>query len=148
MLRTYPLSIAFLTMALMTSTSGCFSGSDSATFPISGTVRFGEQPVPTGSITLIPDTRQGNSGAAVSMDIVDGKFDSANADRGHVGGPHTIRIVGLDGKGDGDLFPHGQMMFPDYEISLDLPKETTTQEIVVPGDLKMPKRRPTSSRGA
>lgn len=148
MLRTYSLSTAVLTLALLTLTSGCFSSGDPATFPISGSVTFGQQPVPDGSITLIPDSRQGNSGAAVSIDIVDGKFDSATAGRGHVGGPHTLRVVGLDGKGDGDLFPNGQMLFPDYETTIDLPQEGSTQEIVVPADLKMPKRRSTSKGSA
>ncbi|WDI44636.1 hypothetical protein [Bremerella sp. P1] len=147
MLRTYPLSLSVLVLALA-SCLGCFSGGDSATYPISGTVHFGDRPVPDGSITLIPDTRQGNSGAAVSLEIIDGEFSSAGADRGHVGGPHLVRVVGLDGLGDGDLFPNGQMLFPDYETTLDLPKEATTQKIVVPGDLKMPKRRPTPKGGA
>lgn len=148
MSRTYSLSIGFLVLALMTVTTGCFSGGDPATYPISGTVNFGQQPVPDGSITFIPDSRQGNSGAAVSMDIVDGKFSSASADRGHIGGPHLVRIVGMDGKGDGDLFPHGQMLFPDYETTIDLPKEETTQDFVVPADLKMPKRRSTPAGSA
>ena len=148
MLRTYPQSYAFLLLGVLAITVGCSSGSGPETFPISGTVKFGEQLVPDGSITLIPDSRQGNSGAAVSMDIVDGKFTSADADRGHVGGPHTVRIVGMDGKGDGDLFPNGQMLFPDYETTIDLPKGETTQDIVVPGDLKMPKRRSTPKGSA
>lgn len=148
MSRAYPLSFAVLLLALVTLSSGCFSSGDPASFGISGTVQFGDKPVPDGSITLIPDTRQGNSGAALSLDIVDGKFNSASANRGHVGGPHRVRVVGMDGKGDGDLFPHGQMLFPDYETTIDLPKEETTQAIVVPGDLKMPKRRPTSGGSA
>ncbi|MEW4563727.1 hypothetical protein AB1K70_14430 [Bremerella sp. JC770] len=138
---TQRLFLALNLLALAAITSGCFSGGDSSTFAISGTVKFGEEPVPDGSITLIPDTRQGNSGAALSLDIINGEFDSASAGRGHVGGPHLVRVVGLDGKGDGDLFPHGQMLFPDYETTIDLPKKATTQDFVVPADLKMPKRR-------
>ncbi|PQO31244.1 hypothetical protein C5Y96_12940 [Blastopirellula marina] len=130
-----------VTLVLLAVSLGCNSKAGLATYPVSGTVTYQGKPVPDGSITLIPDSRQGNSGAAVSIDIVNGKFDSATADRGHVGGPHMVRVVGLDGKGDGDLFPHGQMLFPDYETTLDLPKEGSTQEIVVPIDLKMPRRR-------
>jgi len=149
MSRTYQLLAALMLLALTTITaSGCFSGSDSTTYAISGTVKFGQQLVPDGSITLIPDTRQGNSGAALSLDIVNGKFNSASAGRGHVGGPHLVRVVGLDGKGDGDLFPNGQMLFPDYETTIDLPKDATTQDIVVPVDLKMPRRRSTSRGSA
>ncbi len=148
MLKTCALSAAAVLLITIAATSGCSTSSELETFPISGTVKFGDRPIPDGSITLLPDTRQGNSGAAVSMDIVDGKFTSADADRGHVGGPHIVRVVGLDGKGDGDLFPNGQMLFPDYETTIDLPKEETTQEIVVPADLKMPKRRSTNRDSA
>jgi len=148
MLRHCAHGLTLTALVILTCALGCSSGSDLTTYPISGTVRFGEQPIPNGSITLIPDSQQGNSGAAVSMDIVDGKFSSASADRGHIGGPHLVRIVGLDGQGDGDLFPNGQMLFPDYETTVDLPQQETTQDFVVPGDRKMPNRRPKSSRGA
>ena len=129
-----------LSVALAAISIGCNSSSGPATYPISGTVHFGDKPVPAGSIMLTPDVGEGNSGMAVSIEIVDGKFDSSTAKSGHVGGPHIVKIVGLDGKGDDDLFPKGQMLFPDYEMSLDLPKEASEQELKVPGDLKMPKR--------
>lgn len=119
---------------------GCGRSDGPVTYPISGTVTYGGQIVPAGSVTLLPDTSQGNSGTAVSMEIVDGKFDSKSADRGHVGGPHVVRIVGLDGQGDDDLFPKGQMLFPDYKTTIDLPMEPSTQELAVPDDHKMPSR--------
>ncbi|PQO33037.1 hypothetical protein [Blastopirellula marina] len=118
---------------------GCGASNDLKTYPISGTVMFKDKPVPAGSITLIPDASNGSGGAAVSLDIIDGKFDSELADRGHIGGKHMVNIVGLDGNGDGDLFPKGQMLFPDYQTTLDLPQEASTQEIIIPADLKMPK---------
>ncbi|PQO44845.1 hypothetical protein [Blastopirellula marina] len=129
-----------LSVAMAVVTFGCNSSSGPESYPISGTVLFGDKPVPAGSIMLTPDVSEGNSGMAVSIDIVDGKFNSNTAKSGHVGGPHIVKIVGLNGKGDDDLFPKGQMLFPDYEMSLDLPKEASEQELKVPGDLKMPKR--------
>ncbi|MBA2117977.1 hypothetical protein [Bremerella alba] len=139
--------LALVTIVLLGATFGCGGKSDSGTYPISGTVTYQGKPVPVGSLTLVPDSSQGNRGAAVSMEIVDGKFDSANASRGHVGGPHLATIVGLDGNGDDDLFPMGYMLFQDYQVSLDLPQEESTQDIVVPTDRKKPGRRSRNSSG-
>ncbi len=127
-------------LVVVGTTLGCGARNDSGTYPVSGTITYQGQPVPLGSITLVPDSSQGNRGAAVSMKIVDGKFDSANASRGHVGGPHVVTIIGLDGKGDGDLFPQGFMLFQDYQVTLDLPKDESTHDIVVPTDRKKPRR--------
>lgn len=136
-----------VTILLLAATIGCGSQTGPTTYPISGTVNYQGEPVPIGSITLVPDSTQGNRGAAVSLEIVDGKFDSANAARGHVGGPHVATIVGLDGKGDGDLFPKGFMLFQDYQVKLDLPMEGSTQEIVVPTNQKKPDTRVRRSSG-
>lgn len=139
--------LGLVSLVLLGTSIGCRAQNDLETYPISGTVTYQGQPVPVGSITLVPDSSQGNRGAAVSMEIVDGKFDSANASRGHVGGPHVATIVGLDGNGDGDLFPKGYMLFQDYQVSLDLPKESSTNDIVVPADQKKPSRRVRTSSG-
>ncbi|GAA4431610.1 hypothetical protein [Bremerella cremea] len=140
--------LALLGIALMGMAVGCSSGNGLQTYPISGTASYGEKPIPRGSITLIPDAQKGNSGAAVSIEIIDGRFDSSSSQRGHVGGPHIARVVGLDGNGDGDLSPKGQMLFPDYEMEIELPETASKQDIVVPGDLKLPKTRTSSGRGA
>lgn len=142
-----PCWLGLICLVLLATTIGCRAKSDLETYPISGTVTFQGKPVPVGSLTLVPDSSQGNRGAAVSMEIIDGKFDSANASRGHVGGPHVATIVGLDGNGDGDLFPNGYMMFQDYQVTLNLPKEASTQDIVVPTDQKKPSRKGRTSSG-
>lgn len=134
--------LGLVALVLLGTTIGCRQSSDLETYPISGTITYQGKPIPVGSITLVPDSTQGNRGAAVSMEILDGTFDSANASRGHVGGPHVATVVGLDGNGDGDLFPKGYMLFQDYQFTLDLPKEASTQDIVVPTDRKLPKRGP------
>ncbi|QDU78124.1 hypothetical protein Pan97_52050 [Bremerella volcania] len=139
MLRTGYL-LGLVSLVLLGTSIGCRAKSDLETYPISGTVTYQGKPVPIGSITLIPDSNQGNRGAAVSLEIIDGKFDSASASRGHIGGPHVATIIGLDGKGDDDLFPKGYMLFQDYQMTLDLPKEPSTKDIVVPTDQKKPRR--------
>ncbi|MHC2069066.1 hypothetical protein ACYFX5_16470 [Bremerella sp. T1] len=141
-------SICFMLLAGMLLTAGCGSGSSITTYPISGTVTFKGEAVPKGSITFVPDTRRDNRGASVSIDIVDGKFDSSTASRGHVGGPHIVRVVGLDGKSGDEFFPDGEMLFPDYEVEMDLPSESSTQTLEVPADLKFPKRRFQLGNGA
>lgn len=139
--------LGLVSVVLLTAAIGCRSSNDLETYPISGTITYQGKPVPVGSITLVPDSSQGNRGAAVSMEIVDGKFDSANASRGHVGGPHIATIVGLDGNGDGDLFPNGYMLFQDYQVTLDLPKDSSTNDIIVPTNQKKPDRRVRTSSG-
>ena len=111
---------------------GC--GSDGPPrYAISGTVTHDGKPIPAGSVMLTPDTSQGNSGPATSIEIRDGRYDSAWEGIGHVGGPHRVTITALDGKTD-DEFSAGMPMFPDYELDLDLPKEESTQDLDVPAD--------------
>ena len=38
-------------------------------------------------------------------------------------------------------------MFPDYELTADLPAEDATQDIQVPADWTMPARQPTVDHG-
>ncbi|MHC2069068.1 hypothetical protein ACYFX5_16480 [Bremerella sp. T1] len=132
---------------LLCAVLGCGSESGLESYPISGSITYGGKPIPAGSITFVPNSRQGNTGAAVSMEIKDGKYDSNSADHGHIGGPHLVTVVGLDGNGDGDLFPMGQMLFPDYELEIELPKETSVQDIDVPGDRKLKPRRGPVNQG-
>jgi hypothetical protein len=116
-------------------------------YHLSGEVTHGADPVPAGSISLIPDTSQGNSGPAASTEIRDGRFDTRWSGTGHVGGPHVVRVTGLDGQADDEFFPRGLPMFPDYELRLDLPAEEATQDIQVPADWTMPAQPPTLDHG-
>jgi len=120
--------------------AGC--GSDGPPrYHLSGNVTYKGQPVPAGSITFLPDSAAGNTGAATSVDINQGKFDTMAVDKGHVGGAHIVKITGLDGVAS-DEFPKGVMLFPDYETKADLPKEDSTKDFEVPADLVMPKAGP------
>lgn len=107
-------------------------------YQLSGKVTYGGQPIPAGSVTFIPDSSQGNSGPAASVDIVNGMYNTSSG-KGHVGGPHILKITGLDGKAS-DEFPKGAPMFPDYETKADLPKEDGTKDLDVPSDHVMPKQ--------
>jgi hypothetical protein len=129
--------VVFALGSLLAGMSGC--GSDGPPrYHLSGSVTYGGQPIPAGSVTLIPDSAQGNSGPAVSVPIENGKFDTRSSGTGHVGGPHIAKITALDGKGGDEFFPQGQPMFPDYEMPVDLPEQDGTQDLEVPADWKAP----------
>jgi len=115
-------------------------------YHVSGSVMYGATPVPAGSVTFMPDASKGNKGPAVSVSIKGGKYDTRQAGVGHVGGPHTVRIVGLDGVSQEDL-PNGMPLFPPYETKAELPKQQGTQEFIVPGTLKLPPPGPRAPVG-
>ena len=101
---------------------------------VSGSVTFQGQPVPAGTVMFQPDASKGVSGPAGLAIIRDGKYDtSAEGGKGVVGGSHLVRIIGLDGKNVDDMSPEGAPLFPDYEATVDLPKEDSVQDFEVPG---------------
>lgn len=77
--------------------TGCSSGDRN--LEVSGTVTFKGTPVPMGTILFEPDAAKGNKGRGVMAEIKDGAYRSRPG-QGVVGGPHVVRIVGFDGKGD------------------------------------------------
>ncbi|MGQ9504747.1 MAG: hypothetical protein ACUVQG_06520 [Thermogutta sp.] len=100
-------------------------------YHVSGTVTFGGKPVPAGSIIFEPDTSKGNQGPAGFAAIKNGRYDTRDAGRGTVGGPHVVRITGLDGVPAEEL-PQGTPLFPEYTTQIDLPKKELTQDFDVP----------------
>lgn len=125
--------LASVAIACSCALSGC--GTGERAYHLSGNVTFKGQPVPQGHIIFEPDSSKGNSGAPGRSKIVDGKYDTRSEDgMGIVGGPHVIRIVGMSGnvtgasKGEVGL---PSMLFPQYTISEDLPKEDGTKDFDV-----------------
>jgi len=117
--------------------AGCGQGEGVQRFDVSGTVTYDGQPVPAGTVLFQPDESQGGSGPAGVATIKDGKYDTATENgKGVVGGPHLVRIVGLDGKTIDDMTPMGIPLFPDYTTEVDFPKEDTTHDFQVPADYK------------
>jgi hypothetical protein len=100
-------------------------------FHVSGTVTFGGQPVPKGTVTFEPDAAKGVRGQMGYADLVGGKFDTRAAGKGVLGGAYVIRILGYDGKAAYEA-PYGNGIFPEYTINRDLPKEDSTLTIDVP----------------
>ena len=130
-----PAARVFLFLAaILASASGCGDSTGPARYPISGHVNFNGQPVPGGFIYFTPDTTQGGSGPAAGAPIHDGTY-ATPAGQGTVGGPHIVTIVGHDGvsfeSAEGRV-EAGRGLFPAYELHIDLPKASSTQDFDVP----------------
>ncbi len=110
---------------------GC--GADGpAQYHVSGEVTFHGKPVPAGVVRFLPDTTQGNQGPAGYASIDHGRYNTARAGRGTVGGVHNIVISGFDGQADPDgELEHGAPLFSDYHTTADLPMTTTTLDFDV-----------------
>jgi hypothetical protein len=103
-----------------------------ARYSLEGTVTFDGKPVPGGQVILEPDFAAGNRGPGAYCDITDGRFTTPPG-RGHLGGPHRLRIMGFVFSTDtstGDST--GTPLFPPYDIRLDLPRANARQDFVVP----------------
>ena len=116
-------------------------------YNLSGKVTYGGQPVPAGSVTLIPDGAQGNKGAAASIQIRNGTYDSQAEQTGHFGGAYLVRVTALDGVTSPEM-PMGTPLFPDYEFQLELPAEDGTHDFDVPLDWVPKKLPPVTDHGA
>lgn len=117
-------------MAAAALVSGC--GRGERLYHVQGTVTFAGKPVPKGTIVFEPDPSRGNRGSAGFAQIVQGRYDTRVGDgKGTVGGPHLVRILGLDGIPRGELV-NGSPLFPEYNTTADLPQQDTTLDFQVP----------------
>jgi hypothetical protein len=82
-----------IAVAAAGSLSGCRAGDDLPREPISGTVTFEGQPIPSGSIQLVPQKTKG--GIASGGIIADGQFRVARDD-GPVPGTYQVMIFAAD----------------------------------------------------
>src|SRR5215204_5622413 len=90
------------TAACLRVTCGC--GSGERQYHLSGAITYQGKPVPAGTIVFEPDATKNNEGAASYAKIKAGRFDTrAEGGKGTVGGPHLVRIMGLDGVPRGEL---------------------------------------------
>lgn len=120
---------ASLLIAILT---GCGGPSGPERHDISGEVTFQGTPVPMGEISFDPIEQRIGGGFA---SIQDGKFDTTVDGRGHLGGPHKVRIVGYKGSFDpSNAEAKLDPMFEPYEVEVDLPTEKTTRDFEIPAD--------------
>jgi hypothetical protein len=108
-------AVLFAGMALL---AGC--GSDEKLYDVSGTITFEGQPIPKGLIFF--DPAPGTPGTQGFATIENGRFDTSVRDKGRGirGGAYQIRISGFDGREAAEA-PFGQTLFPEHELTRDLP---------------------------
>ena len=114
--------------------AGCFKGGPPE-YHLSGSVTFQGKPVPAGQLFFDPDYARGNDGPAGFAYIKDGRYDTRAGGKGVVGGPHTVRIHGADGKPDAEL-PVGRPLFREYAAKAALPRQDGTHDFDVPASAR------------
>jgi hypothetical protein len=86
--------------------------------------------VPVGRILFTPVSGKDVAGFAL---IKDGVYDTREKGRGFSGGPQVVVISGFDGKPKpGSEIIAGLPLFPEYRVTVDLPRETTSKDFVIP----------------
>ncbi len=127
--------------AILLTSLGCLlsqscgaGGSSTKLFDVSGSVTHAGKPVPYGSILFVADTAEGNSGPQGVATIENGKFNTAEAGRGVVGGAYTVIIKGRSQQStdEGDEGKTDPPLFMDFQTAVEFPLENTVQEFEVP----------------
>lgn len=127
-------SIAVCFVVIVLALGSC--SSEAKRHDVSGGVTYGDKPVPAGQVFFDPDTAAGNTDGQQGFAIVkDGHYDTSQGGRGIVGGAYVIRVQGFDGK-PGPELPLGKVMFGEYSLKAELPKNTATQDIKIPAEWK------------
>ena len=127
------LKSCFLLVAILVISAGC-GKSGPPVYHVAGTVTFKGELVPAGTVLFQPDESQGCTGPAGIARIKDGKYDTAGeGGKGVVGGPHLVRITGLDGK-PVEMAPEGVPLFPEFTTKVDLPAEDSSHDFAVTND--------------
>ena len=122
----------------VTGLSGCGGAPNDGPprYRVSGTGTYKGAPVPRGQLIFTPDKSRGNSGPQGRAEIRDGKFDTGAGGAGMIGGPHMVRIDGLDGVQPADdvdgHFRDGSPLFIDYQQREDFANSAVTREYSVP----------------
>ena len=135
----------WLPLVLIVWVAGC-GPSGPKRYRMSGNVTFDGKPVPVGEISFDPAEKGIGGGFAP---IKDGKYDTDADGRGHLGGEHSVRIVGFDGVVNPDN-PDAPAVaiFSPYATTLDLPTKSTSKDLEVPAELKVSEKRVVDPREA
>ena len=129
-LTTHSLSTRALVLIGLVSLCGCSPGE--RVYQLSGTITYAGKPVPAGHVIFEPDNNAGNKGGPGFAKIKDGRYDTSILDgHGVMGGPHIVRIQGMDGVVRGELL-NGIPLFQEYVTTADLPKGNGTKDFDVP----------------
>ena len=110
---------------------GCGATDGPTRYKVTGQISYDGSPIPAGKIVFEPDDDRGNQGPAGYATIEDGTY-ATDTGKGVVGGPHDVRISGMDGVSIGESH-QGTPLFSEFRTTVDLPKESTTHDFDVPG---------------
>ncbi len=111
---------------------GCGRAAGPARYALEGSVTYQGQPVPAGRVVFEPDASAGNSGPAAYAEIRAGRYATPRG-QGTVGGPHVVRITGMDGRASPES-PQGLPLFSEYQTKADLPRRPGTWDFAVPAE--------------
>ena len=132
-MKTVPLNVAckLALLVVLPAFVGCPAAAGPARYELSGSVTYAGKPVPVGQITFIPDDSQGNQGPGTTANIRDGRYQT-EAGQGTIGGPHSVSIIGFDGKPTNPNDAWGLPLFREFKANANLPREPATQDFIVP----------------
>ena len=121
----WPLALAFLLHL-----AGC-SKPEFERHALSGTVTFGGQPIPVGSILFEPDGTKGNRGPQGYSTILNGHYETNKYGKGAVTGPVNVQIMGFPAA---ENVPEegNKPLFPPYKTSIVIEQDSTTFDFDVP----------------
>ena len=113
---------------------GCNRNLGPVRYDLTGKITYGGKPVPAGYILFSPDKSKGNDGPGADAEIKNGVY-KVRTKEGTIGGPHIATVSGFDGvsqKKGLTANPMGLPIFQNIQVRVDLPKKSTTYDIVVP----------------
>jgi hypothetical protein len=115
--------------------AGCGGPKEPPRYNLSGKVTYRGAAVPHATIFFLPDRARGNNGPQFSVAIIDGAYKTLPG-RGPTAGPYQAIITGLDPSGAQNAGPRNmpppKPLFPQFQVSIDLPKQDSTHDFVVP----------------
>src|SRR5262249_19057905 len=119
-------SAAIVLVLCLAAFTGC--AKEEKLYRVSGAVTYNGKPIPKGVIHFDPQA----GGPAGFADILDGKYDTAQAlhGKGVRGGSYEIRVNGFDGKQVADA-PFGNALFPEYAGTKELPQADSIYDLDV-----------------
>jgi hypothetical protein len=117
-------------IVLAAALAGCGPGGPNQ-YPVSGTIRIGDEPVTTGFVIIEPAATPGGAeGLQGYAPIRNGRFDTDAGGKRAVSGPVVLRI---DGRGaPSDRFPQGVPLCVRYEMRVELRPAPNQLDLVVP----------------
>jgi hypothetical protein len=116
---------------------GCGDQYNQSSIQVSGTIKHGDEPVPSGAIKFSPVSGNGRIGFAK---IKDGTFDTASSagpSQGVEKGRYRVEVVGFsfglspEDEPEQDGVPNGTVLFPPHRFEHDFQADEK-MEIVVP----------------